>query len=364
MKLFNKKQKPQSKRVPKTLKQILSDSLIREVNKDPELKRELALRESGYGDVIKDKSTKQRDEIKSKVTDMALKRIDEDPELAERFTEAEIESIIYGEKSGHRKRYDSDNYVGDGGSGSAIGDALAEIENFELLKEKLGGKGGALGGLINSDVIIEALKLFASRNSQQAPTQRTFVVQIDGQAKEVDEDKYRELVTQNRIKPVAILTERTSTKSIETEKKIEEHRVSIEDVPETKPKNLETKQVELKIPEVKTLDKVSGTSSYTLQIDSEPELPEFIQKIKFNEVISYLDRPPEDFIKDLKSGRDNVTINMIWTFLQGAEYDQLVQFLNPYKSHSKIGIYVTKLLGESNKEWLETVLNLIRKDVE
>lgn len=325
---------------PKTLKEILASALTKEVNKDPELKRELALREGGYSDLLdKDRETEnKKKEIKKLVTTKALEKIQSDPELAEQFIESEVESILAGGNEGksRRRRTEPDYFEGEGGT-SSISQALEEVASLGELKEKLaelglvdGGGGGFLKGLSMKDVLgaLPYISTLMSKQGQEVKSVRTYIVQVDGKDREVSESEYKQLYEQGKLQPVAAL---------------------ISPKTETEPTGVE------------------GTSELTtavIQSDiTSPELPAFLQNMDFSMIDSWLSQEPEDVVNSLKSEVDSGVeeSKLIWGFLTTANYQGIAEKITPYQEHPEVGYLVKMVLSDDGRVWLEKVLTLTKE---
>jgi len=306
------KKRTYAKRPPKTLKQILSDAFSKELSKNPELMQQASIKhgakELGIEFEKSDPIEQQKREIKAKIIERALKKIDENPELAEQFVNTTIEEIIGGGR-GEGQGY------GDGeGAGSILRQAIEELDDVEEFRERISGKakGSALGGLVDSETLKEVLRTIQSlRAPGGVPQERIFVVQVNEELREVTETEYKRLIQQGLLRPIAAL----------------------------------------EAPKEKLLS----------EEPTELELPEFISS-NLIELASYLEQEPEDFIIQLEyEVQSNVPQSqLLWDFLSTVNYEDIVGLATPYKGHSQIGIYVEKILSEEGKVWFEKVIELIK----
>ena len=326
MGLFSKTKRGRPRKRPKTLKEILSDALTKEVNRDPELKRELALREGGYTDILgRDKETeKNKREIKSFIIGEALKKIKEDPELAEQFVESQVDDILSGGKPSSRRRKGEPEYYGNEGI-SSISQALEEVESLSMLREKLqdlgmvdGGGKGFLKGMTMKDVldVLPFIAAIMGKNAPETQPTRTYIVRINGSDQAISEAEYARLLQEGRLQPIAAL-----------------------EAPKTK------KQP----PEV------------TSKI---PELPEYIRGTDFTIVEGWMEQEPEEFVTNLKLEVDAEIqeSRFIWGFLTTATYDGITEKIIPYREHPEVKHLVERVLSEEGKAWIEQVLTLVQTE--
>ena len=311
---------------PKTLKELAKDAFSKELNKNPELMRQVAFREMGYKDLIEvtDPTTKAKQDIKARIVSKALERLDTNPEVAERFIDAQLEEIVGTPPTSDGGR---DEYY----SGSSLSHILEEIETMDEIREKLGGKDSK--SIISDIMNSEMLKAFGTALASQfgrAAAQRTYIVQVDGEMREVTESQYKQLEQQGLIKPVAALAQAKGPALTQpTEKPI----------PEPAP----TEQV-FDIPE------------------PGPDLPDFLL-YNIETIASTIDLPPADYVGQLEYEVDAESdyALFLWGFLNRATVDGTVAFLSQYKDHYQVGIYVRNLITEDGKAWMGEVISLIKQ---
>ena len=318
MPFWSKQKRTISKRKPKTLKEVLSDAFRTELGKNPSLMRKVAFKEAGCLDMLDDSNpiAARKQEIKTKIIDRALKKIDEDPDLTEQFVDMQIGEIIGG------GRGSGVEVLGEG-FGSSISQALQAIEDLEELKGKIGSKSGPLGGLINADTISEILKTIRSLQGHGIPVglpERTYIVQLDGQMYEVSESQYKRYVQEGRVKPIA----------------------------------------ELEAPRG---EKPEGIVEVAEPVIVEPELPEFLTTLDLEAIARYIDRLPQEFVDQLRLEiqEGSFQSQLLWSFLSENDLDKVVEIITPYRTHSQIGQYIEKLL--LNQDWLGEVISLIREEL-
>lgn len=289
-------------------KQFLSDEYIQMAKSDSELKRQMVAKEFNLIFPEKDPLKEQKHEINEIITTEALQILKNDPELKQQFGRKRIETII-GEAP---ILSEGEGYP----PGSAIGQVLEEIEEFDALKEKLGGgKGGGWGDLLKDPAvaisIVNLIKTLVGQGSA-IPQEPTYVVQINGQPKKVTETEYKQLEAQGLIKPIAAI-----------------------EAPQVPPEEIKK--------------------------EPKPEPPAFLSTME--EFAWMLDLIPEDFVSQLESDIQEglPQPQLFWNFLSSTDYEKVVELITPYKDNEQVGSYVEKLLSEEGKIWLEEVIKLVRE---
>ena len=325
-----KSKKGRPKKRAKTLKEILSDALTKEVNRDPELKRELALREGGYADLLdRDRTVEeQKKQIKQFITAKALEQIQGDPELAEQFVEAQVEAILSEGKPIRRHRGESEYYPE---SGSAITQAVEELESLGEFKEKLaelgmteGGKQGFFSGMTMKDlldVIPHIASLMGKGQGGNGQICRTYIVRVDGKDQELNESQYAQLLQQGRIAPVAVIEQ---------------------------PRKPTQVQGQLELTKKTRAEKVPDLS--------------WLEGLNFDVLNAWLDQEPQEFVLKLKSEVDQGTeqSKLIWGLLTSTTVEGITGYIAPYKDNPKISIFVERLLSDEGQEWLSSVIELVK----
>ena len=316
---IRQKKQPSYKRQPKTLKQILSDAFTKELNKNPELMQKISIKhgakELGIEFETKDPVEEQKLQIRAKIIERALKKIDTDPELAEQFVETQIGEIM-GEGKDRGGRYEDYGYSE---PGSTIRQALQELEDVEEFRDRLGGnKGAGPGGIITESTVTEFIKLVRSmigKDRVEEPSGRTYIIQVNGETREVTESQYKQLEAKGLIEPVA---------TVKTLKEPKE---------EVKPE--ESSKVE-------------------------SELPEFFSLLPLDEIVAWIELPPEEFVEQI-SNNDVPSYQFLLEYLSKTTYDDIVKIISPYKDNSQVSYYIERLLSEEGKVWLEQVIALIKE---
>ena len=257
-----------------------------------------------------------RQEIATKVVKLALEKIENNPELTERFVNTQVEKIVGETPIG---------FEGEGYQGSAISQALTEIKELDELREELGagGKGNLLGGLVDSETIKKVIDLIISLKTTGVVTQEPiYIVQVNGQPTKVTESQYRQLEQAGKLTPIATL-----------------------EMPKEQPEG------------EKPEEKLPG------EISPEPELPAFLSTIALEEYSWMLDLTSLDFVIQLQSDLESELpyAQFLWDFLSKTDCDTIVGYVEPYKDNSQVGSYVEKLLSKEGKIWVEEVINLVKE---
>jgi len=344
---WGKKKTAPPKKLGKTLAQILKDSLIKEVNRDPALRKRIAMKEAGYESLMAeaDPITEKQRQIKTKVTDMALQRIDSDPELAEQFIEEQIFEIIGSKRRSRGKDTDSDGRMDPYEGMSAAARTRAELQDLRELQEELGsgnGSKGMLGGIITPDVIkavIEYLSTNAKlqfaqlQNQPQIQTQqvRTYVVQVEGQVKEMSETEYRQLLQKGAVKPIA---------AIEAPKK-----------------------------EASESSDIMVQSDFGKPVVAKEQAPintvsaDILASLDIEMIKSYLDMSPADAITRIHEQEmsGDPQAGMMLKFLGMTNYDTIASYLGPYRKDPTLGVYIAKVLDR--KDWISEVIRLAKEKI-
>ena len=325
------KEKPKKKRVthaPKTLDQILSDALNKEVNRDPELRRELAYRKAGYTDLLKKKDPieEKKKELKDKMTTRAFEKIDQDPELSEKFVDQQVSEIMgsSGEEEIDNEKFDDD--------GNPIHRILQQKQDLEELEEQFGGGGGrstlvrdVLDSEFGKTLAAIVAQLFVNASPKaQSPAERVYIIDVPGKGMaEVPEGKYRELLQAGQIKPTGMLLENKA-----------------EPTPQASPK-----------PEVRITPPDIG-----------PTLPKEFDMIDIPMFGAFLAQSPEEVVEQLKNQVlvGDIQSKYLWDFISSTDYDIIVSIIKPYSKNPRVGEYVQQLLSHKGKEWAELVIKLVK----
>ena len=326
MGIFNRS-KPKKRSARRTSAKILSSMgerrLIGEAGKNRDLLLNFALKEKGLEDIAKalEEAKKPKSIFNAKVSELALKRLD-DPAYAEQFVEDFVRSAfghegkpVTGEEVGYLQGRD--------GEGSAARQLIDQMEDIDELKQRLGGGGsGGLSGMITPEVVagvIDLVKTLITKGQPQGPQLgRTYIIDIEGQPREVSEQDYKRLVESGQIKSVGMLS-----------------------APAPQPV---TVPPEVKVTNLPTESKIA-----------DPPMLAMIQ--------DYINMPPGAFVNRI-TGEASAGIPyaiFLTRYLPTTNYDDLVKIIAPYKSSEKLGKYVEWVAGEAGKIWVERVLEAARK---
>lgn len=316
----HKPRRPYGSRKPQTLEQALEQALIRQAKKDHEWALNKALKKFNLEDDIEKPGQREKEEIAHLIAKRALDEIKNDPNLTKDFVAGQVRQII-GEPEG--------GYFSEGGTGfdgSPTEYLLRELNNMNELKAALGinsGGGGILGGLINADVVREAIAFLRETRGGQPtngqPQERTVVIQVDGEPREVSESDYNRLLRQGKIKPIAAL------------------------IGESEPELGDSREDRLEEGPV------------------EPQLPELLDAVDIDEVGGYLEYSPEEFVALLneQSNMGMSQAKFLIDYLIGEDVNSILQTILPYRENSKVKPYIDKLVTDEGREWLSQVLQLV-----
>ena len=330
--IFGRKKKPARKKTPKTLGQLLDNAFSNQLKKNPELLTEVALKQGakklGITFEKLDPSAEQKRNLKSRVVDQALRKIEEDPNLTERFVDSQIEEIL-GEGSGNG-RYDDDIYPG-----SSLSQVLEDVDALEQLKEKLGGGSSSFASLFKDPAVATALLGLVQSimgNNKIGPQEKLYIVNVDGQDRGISESEFRQLQSQGLLKPVAMIEAPHPT--VEPDEEF--------------PQPMIKKQI---------------LTEEHLSTEEEPDISTISGIFDINILTGYIELPPEEVVEqlsyDFDAGLEHA--KFLWDFLSSANYDNVVQLIKPYESNTEVSYIIGKILSDEGKEWFEKVVELIKE---
>ena len=287
---------------------------------NPEVERQWVAKQMGIDLRPPDPDDEAKKSIRSSLIKAAHELINEDEDLKRQWAETMIPDII-GTSEGKRRRREEGPYGG-GGFDSSIQELPELLDSLDALKDRLGNKSdkGILGNIFTEDNFGLVLKLLLgmTRGEGTGVDKRTYVVQIDGQTREVSEQEFKELKSQGLIQPVALIGGRKEE--------------------DTEPEKPQTKV---------------------------PDLTEIANSFDLSMIDSYLEMEPEEFVLQLSSEVDSEIdqSKFLWGFLTKADYGGIVKFITPYKDNLEFGYLVEKLLSDEGKSWVERVLELVKETV-
>ena len=332
MSVFGKSKRHYAKKAPKTLDSILNSALNRVLTKNPGLAEKMAFKKHGYEDLVTepDENEKAKRDMQAIIFKQALSEIQTNPELRRKLAEHKAEEIlgIVSDKDGEGL----EGYPG----GSSISQLMDEMEQYDELRKRFSGGGsGALGGLIDKDTIngiINLLITYSKGRSTVQPVLQERMVLVttpDGGLAEVAESKYLELYKSGQIKPVAALA-----------------------APKVEP-----------LPSEKTESKDTGKPQET-SVPSQPGIDDLLSIVSLQEIEEFLDYTPEELVERINSEMaEGVTrASLLKTLLKTVNYDQVVQYITPYKDDIQVRKYAQRLLSPEGKEWCEKVLELVKNE--
>jgi len=331
MRLFGRSEPPKKKRPRKSVaekekeldlkrKKVEFDGLMELIKDDPSVKRQLVA-ETFHLDLKKaDPAEEKKRKIEDKITSLAFDRIGQDDELTEDLVKSALESII----GGPRKRRRGDDDGGYQEYSSPISQLLEELDSYEELKERFGGKGdGLLGGIWDPEVtktlVQTILPLLLSRVQQPglqsgpAPTIREI-------PREALQPPPRPVLEQ----PVA------------------------EEIPPPPPPE--------PAPEPEVEPPAPSTSFVQNYVPDEPEE----EGINLIDWIPFLDEEPGAFVTELLEGvaLEKPVAKFTADFLRQRTTEAVLEAFQPFKQNEQLGEVIATL--EANREWLDGVISGLR----
>ena len=284
-----------------------------------------------------DPDGKTKQALKTLLTEEALREIQADPALRKELARRQVDAIL-GEDTNRGDRFNEGEY---GGGGSSISQALAEIDELEELRAKLGGKGngGLLSAFADPEVLKALLGFLAGMRTPAGDEVRPepyYVISIDGKPTSISKSQYTKLLQEGNLKPVAAYI---STKpDVETAGKIDDDGISV-------------------------VSPTSGIPTKSKEPKEYKDLPEFLNRADFSIANDWLDLEAAEFVTLLKAEVDKQVeeSKLIWGFLTTATYEGIVNITAPYKTNPKVSVLIERLLSDEGKEWLEQVLQLVKE---
>lgn len=184
-------------------RRYITDSFIEMANQDPEWRRQMVAEAYSLKLPTKDPAAEQQKELEALISDLAMKQLRENPELARQIVDARISQLV--NQGDLATNGDGEEYRPDSG----IGQVLGEIEDLEELKSRLGGgKSSAFADVFKDPQVITSListlQSFIKGVSPQA-METKIMVQVDGQSKTVTELEFQRLQMEGRVKPIAAI---------------------------------------------------------------------------------------------------------------------------------------------------------------
>ena len=299
------------KRPPKSLNQILNDTWLNELKRNPKLGLKVAAKRAGDLDLLiePDPIEQKRQEIKDVITAQALNDIKGDPELRGRFARRQVEELI-GEKL--------DDERGNDNTLPAFSD---DLETFERVSGWLENHGGGNKGGIGSLLTPEVARVIISELI--AP----LVIARGGQLPQLPQP----------TKYVRINKDDTETEM-----------------------NPSQYMAYLEAKERKRLAQPEITKEEPGKVAS--EVPEEAPSINLSELVAYIEEEPSVFVEVLRArvAEGDTQAQFVLNIFMQNSADEILKLLQPFKGQhgEEIGIL------EDNKEWLEEVIRIVRDETE
>jgi hypothetical protein len=339
MGLFSKKHKPVSRRRSAEQKEreslakrrvYANEKLIEEADKDPQLRRKIIAENAGFTLPEEDPVYQQKRELENMLNTEAINTLKANPEMLQQMARKRISKITGvpledGEDNGMELPFEGD------------GDPSEEslIDRYHRLEEEFGGRrsnfvlefantemGKAIGaGLANLIPLLIAKGGNGNSHSEQpvVQEQKVKIYVVDG--KELTEQQYQQLKA-SQSQPA---------------------------LPEAKPE----------VPAVQPEQPIPVTDNIP-KLPVEPELPIQLDSLPLDLIGEILDDTPEAFLIRLEEESDNKDLIKIRAILTNNSYELILQVLQPFRNHSKVGLYVQKLETPEAKEWISTVTMLLK----
>lgn len=173
------------------LKRYITRSAIEWAEGEPEVRRQMVAQTFGYN--LPDQAEKSERKLLAVIDELAIRRIEEDHELAKRITDARIRQVTeeMGLKvEGEERRKKPLTFQ----------DLIRQVREYKELKEEFGVKEpGLIESLLQPEVIISFLKMLhaVTGGAEQKPAvEREFIwVQENGEEKRLTEEEYLKLVS-------------------------------------------------------------------------------------------------------------------------------------------------------------------------
>lgn len=335
---------------------------IAKVEKDPKLMDPYI--EKFLGLEIPSVDPVKEGKIKLQVTiiEKTIEEINKNPGLAKRLSLATIEELA-GIKVDHRGE---EGYDGEGHSLSAMGQFLQKIDEYEELSDRLGrGRSGGFLGMDGNTIglilrsFLNALgltkgiggmgQLTGQPGDQPVSPLRRYVAEIDGQMKELSEDQYQLLLQQGKVKPLV----RGSHKEEEPEAQAPLTAVTGEITPPVGQPEIDDAAPQPE--EVKVTREPTPEEQGKFQTIMAAISPSFL--------VDAMDKTPEDFVAELYTDIENgeeMSKNIIG-FLSQVDTESFFELLRLFKNHPKYGTFITSIITGEGREWLLSVVSLVRK---
>jgi hypothetical protein len=376
----------------RTLDNVLDKEVVRIVSKNPDLRYQLAAEKGGFKHLIGEESEieKTRRAIKKNITEKALKAIDSDSDLSQELVETEMENIMSDGHS-HRSRRGNEEVINDTGDDmSPIDRVMSDMDSLLDFREKIeqltGGngksndakQGGFFSGFTLKDVL-EALPLVSgimssqnnqnnqhnNGNSQQFA--RVYVVNVNGQTVQVNEQEYKRMISEGMIRPVAISMPKPDLIENKpeqlTKSNLPENRTELTVVNKERQKPIAPITNQSEQPKQQTTTKIVTPISPLLTPEPIiPELPEMFSEVDWSVIEGWTYQEPDAFVDELRAmveSSDDVS-KFVWGFMTTTTYETLIPSINKYINHPLCGSLVTRMISDEGKKWFDAISQLIK----
>ena len=301
------KQKPQKK---ETIDTVFEQALLGHAKDNPAWALKAAAKKFHFDIEEEDPIAAKKKEIKLKLAEEGLKRIMENPELRERYTQIQLDEMV-GESGGED--------LGGLAAGSTLEDVLGQLDTIDEIRERLGGKEGGRGWLkeildseAGKEMGVSLVQLLLGRQAGQRPV---YVVETPGGLVRMDEAQFN--------------------------------------------KYLQDKE------QVKLPSPAKIIAELPTELPAEPLVPSptppGAPSLNIKEWIEYLERSPEEFVQNLmtkvNAGDENATFAL--NILKTKTADEIIEALQPFKT-GEAGEAISII--EGNKWWLEAVIELLKEE--
>ncbi len=400
MKLFGKKRKRSHSRrsIPLEEKQRRKADkyYIARIETDPKLADLYIEKFLGIEIPVPDPVKEGRTKLQVAVIDKAIQQISENPELAKRISVQKLEEII-GIKvdQGNEEGNDREGY-----SRSSIGQFLQRLDELEEIKERLGPRqGGGFFGMYGNTIAQIALavlgkisgiegvgnvgQLMGQFGNQPVSPVRTYVVEIDGQNKELNETQYQLLLQQGKIRPLVWGSHEGEEPSSQEPQPVAGGitlQVDQPGIDDAAPQS--EHPLAAPAPKVEVSQGLPPDTSGEGSTKSPPDVPEEVkvtreptpeERMMFLAVVGAISpsyivyamaKTPKDFVTDLytdiEENKDTMSKKLL-VFLKQVDMDSFLDLLLLFTNHPEYGTFITNIVSEEGREWLLSVVSIVGK---
>lgn len=317
------KKKFRKSALPDTLDKALERELIKRARRDPEWafaaakhKFGLMLPEETEDPLEKLEKETLADlyssdpEFRERVKSNYLKNSSNLQERLEELAIQEIENNPELTKKAIRSRVDE--MLGNGDPSDPVFGMLTTLRSYKALQEEFGGDNSRKEeSLFGPETIIKVLDILPQLlNRQGGSSPRTYVVETPSGILEMDAEGYKKYLEGRQLTALQ-----------------------------------EPTQGQLPAPQ-----------------DTPPVPPQQKISLHISSWLAYLDRPPQDFVEDLRTSAEqdgNLEAQVTLAFLQVRTAEQVIAFLEENVDHPELGEAVRSLL--SHPDWIRDVVKMIQE---